>query len=248
LGGLGKIVQHDTEELVDRLYRATGDDIYICSFCGLHSHQNINANGLLSQWRGYGVGGGFALVFNSLKLEEMMQKESNNHRYKVTFMGDVVYSDDEKRLRDEYSDDISILAKFVEDRFGSQKLRDKKEGTGIDGLLPFMACVTRYTHHGFKEENEVRIVAIPMTPEEDKFLGNNSNIQDAKPEKERKFRLQGDEGIPYIELFRHIYDRLPIEKIIVGPHINREKRVATLRAMLRKYDIDVVCSDIPFIE
>src|SRR6266540_2391483 len=70
-GGLGQVVQHDTEAFVDAQYHATGDEIYILSFCGEHKNQHVNSNGLLSQWRGYGSGGGFAIVFDSQKLEEI---------------------------------------------------------------------------------------------------------------------------------------------------------------------------------
>lgn len=55
-GGLDQAIQHDTEAFVDAQYHATGDEIYIVSFCGEHSNPYINSNGLLSQWRAYGAG------------------------------------------------------------------------------------------------------------------------------------------------------------------------------------------------
>ena len=69
IGGLDHVVQHETEVFVDAQYGATGDEIYILSFCGQHKDPQINSNGQLSQWRGYGTGGGFALVFNTQKFE-----------------------------------------------------------------------------------------------------------------------------------------------------------------------------------
>ena len=71
-GGFERIVQHDAEGLIDSQYRALGSEIYILSFCGEPEKQSIANNGLLSQWRGYGTGGGAALVFDTEKLEEIL--------------------------------------------------------------------------------------------------------------------------------------------------------------------------------
>lgn len=56
IGGMDHVIQHDTEVVVNSQYKATGDEIYILSFCGQHKNPHINNNGLLSQWRGYGTG------------------------------------------------------------------------------------------------------------------------------------------------------------------------------------------------
>ncbi|MCX5805306.1 MAG: hypothetical protein NT010_04450 [Proteobacteria bacterium] len=86
-GGLGQIIQHDAEVVVGAQYRATGHEIYILSFCGQHKNPHINNNGLLSQWRGYGSGGGFVLVFNTQKLEEIMEIEAKRFEYRKGDMG-----------------------------------------------------------------------------------------------------------------------------------------------------------------
>ena len=41
---------------------------------------------------------------------------------------------------------------------------------------------------------------------------------------------------------------LPIEKIIIGPHKDKETRAAILRKRLRKTKIEITCSDIPYVE
>lgn len=57
--------------------------------------------------------------------------------------------------------------------------------------------------------------------------------------------------MPYVELFNSPDIVLPIEKIIVGPHKNKEKRADRLRLILKnvlkKENIDVTVSDIPYI-
>ena len=67
-----------------------------------------------------------------------------------------------------------------------------------------------------------------------------------KPEKERKFRNKNGQLTPYIELFSSPDIELPIERIIVGPHKEKEARAAALRVMLRNTKIEITCSDIPF--
>jgi len=246
-GGLGQVVQHDTEVVIDAQYRATGDEIYILSFCGQHENPNVNRNGLLSQWRGYGAGGGFALVFDTQKLEEMLEVEAKRFEYSAGHFSDLIYSDDEKKLKEELSDELSILANNVKQFFHHAKFSEKEESDASKCYIPFVKCISRYKHYGFSEENEVRIVALPTVLDQEYLKLASSNGVKLKPEKEIKFRKKNGQHIPYIELFNSIDIDLPIEKIIVGPHKEKETRVAALRAMLRKTKIEITCSDIPYV-
>lgn len=246
-GGLGQVVQHDTEVVVDAQYRATGDEIYILSFCGQHKNPHVNINGLLSQWRGYGTGGGFALVFNTQKLEEMLEIEAKKFEYNAGHFSDLIYSDDEKKLKEELSDDLTIIAEDVKQFFHHANFSEKEEPDTLKGYLPFVKCISRYKHYGFSEENEVRIVALPTVMDQEYLKLANSDGVTLKPEKERKFRNKNGQHIPYIELFCSIDIDLPIEKIIVGPHKEKETRAAALRVILRKTNIEITCSDIPYV-
>ena len=44
-----------------------GEEIYIVSFCGEAKNSYVNSNGLLSQWRGYGVERGIDMAFDTNK-------------------------------------------------------------------------------------------------------------------------------------------------------------------------------------
>jgi hypothetical protein len=48
---------------------------YILSFCAPVS-EKVRIHGLLSQWRAYGQDGGFAIVFETVKLEKLWRLES----------------------------------------------------------------------------------------------------------------------------------------------------------------------------
>jgi hypothetical protein len=247
MGGLDQVVKHETEVIVDAQYGATGDEIYILSFCGQHENPYINSNGLLSQWRGYGTGGGFALIFNTQKIEEMLNIEAKEYEYSSMHFCDLVYSDDENKLKDELSEDLSIIASNV------KKLIIGVATKKMDNILkdlessyqPFVRCISRYKHYGFKEENEIRVVVLPTVITQELLKLASRDSVTSKPEKERKFRNKNGQFVPYVELFKSI-DELPIERIIVGPHKEKEARVSALRVMLRNAKIEITCSDIPF--
>jgi len=246
-GGLAQVAQHDTEVVIDALYRATGDEIYILSFCGEHKNPQVNINGLLSQWRGYGAGGGFALVFDTKKLEELLEIESKEFEYSAGHFCDLIYSDDEKKLGEELSDDLYILADCIKQFFHHTNFNENEEPDISRGYIPFVKCISRYKHYGFSEENEVRIVALPTVLDQVMIELASAKGFTLKSEKERNFRNKKGQHIPYIELFNSIDIGLPIERIIVGPHKEKENRAATLRSMLRKTKIEITCSDIPYV-
>jgi len=247
-GGLGQVVQHDTEVVVDAQYRATGDEIYILSFCGEHKNPHVNINGLLSQWRGYGTGGGFALVFNTKKLEDILEIEAKSSAYSAVHLSDLIYSNDENKLKEDLSENLSIIADVVKLFFDHEKFSRKEDFKAVEKAYhPFVSCISRYKHYAFCEENEVRVVALPTVLDQGYLELAKKEGVIPQPEKERKFRKKNGQHIPYIELFNSIDIDLPIEQIIVGPHKEKETRAAALRVMLGKTNIEITCSDIPYV-
>lgn len=244
-GGLKYRAQIDTERFIDTMYRITGNDIYILSFCGQYEDSYINQNGLLSQWRAYGIDGGFALIFDTKKLETIFAKEVTKFSYSSIILSEIIYSNNEKKFKEELSDDISKIAKMVDLLHNNVKeevfLKEAEKA-----YAPFMHCISSYKHRGFSEENEVRAVVLPTNIDEGYLeLAEKEGIA-PQPEKVIKFRRNNDHSIPYIELFDSKDIELPIEKIIVGPHKDKETRAATLRTMFRKTKIEITCSDIPY--
>lgn len=249
-GGLDQSVQHDTELLVDTQYRATGDEIYIFSLCGQHGDSYLDRNGLLSQWRGYGAGGGYALVFNTQRLEEILEIERKRFGYLAMNLCDVVYSHDEGKLREElepYLRAIIDCARIFFNRAVDGGRLSKEEFEDFSRSFgPFVNCITRYKHRGFSEENEVRAVVLRSVP--DKASVDRVDVAGkSKFEKEIEFRWKDGHCVPYIELFDSTDVDLPIERIIVGPHKEKDARTTALRVMLRDTKIEVTCSDIPFV-
>jgi len=246
-GGLEHVVRHDDEVLIDSMYNALGDEIYILSFCGEPEKQSVAHNGLLSQWRGYGAGGGTALIFDTKKLEEILDKEAMSYEYSVVLLADLIYSDDEQKLKEELSEDLKILAEIAKQFFDHETVSKRQYIDSSKGYLPFVRCISRYKHFGFSEENEVRVVALPTLNDQIIKFAEADGIA-LKPEKARKFRSNKGQHIPYIELFDSADTKLPIEKIIIGPHKNKEARKAELLGLLPETDIEIVCSEIPYAD
>jgi hypothetical protein len=126
-------------------------------------------------------------------------------------------------------------------------LNEKEKVPSLKSYLPFIQCISRYKHYGFNEENEVRIVVLPTVINQEFLELVSTDDVILKPEKERKFRNKNGQLVPYIELFNSIDIELPIERIIVGPHKEKEAGAAALRVMLRNTKIEITCSDIPFV-
>ncbi len=218
-GGIEKVIRHEAKVLVDAQYSALEDvvEIYILSFCGQHSNRNINDNGLLSQWRGYGRGGGAAPVFNTKKLEEVIDLESSRFEYAAIYSADIVYSDDERKLKEQLSQDLSVIADVVKEFFDFDTFCKGKFVDSSKAFHPFVRCISRYKHYGFSEENEVRVIALPTVINDELERRAKADRVRLKPEKEVKFRERGGQRVPYIDLFDSNDIQLPIDKIIIGP-------------------------------
>lgn len=245
-GGLDAVVKHEIELFVDSSYNALSDEIYITSFCTENQDKYIDENGLLSQWRAYGGDGGFAIVFKTHDLEEMLDLEHKAFHYGSFLLADVIYSDDEEKYKLELSESLHKISDYLKEMF-MQILQGKQEPPdAADAYTSFVQCITRYKHRGFKEEREVRIVAMPVVLDRDyQEIAGDKHCQ-SKPEKGRKFRDKNGKLTPYIEFFRSLDAPLPIEKIIVGPHKDKDSRATALRIMLRNTDIKVTVSEIPY--
>lgn len=249
-GGFEAVAHHDSIVMVTGMYKTLPHDgLYIASFCGESEDEYINTNGVLSQWRGYGRNGGFALVFDTLSLESTLGKEFERFDYSGGGLADVVYSDDEEGFKREFTSQFSHLHGYIGDMFRcfcngalSPTVQNNR-----NALPAFLGCISRYKHRGFKEEKEVRIYAYPAVHNESYRSLPIADKDQLKPEKERKFHKRNGENVPYIELFDALDEDLPIERIIVGPHRNRDARVSALRVMLGGTNIEVTASDIPFI-
>jgi hypothetical protein len=251
-GGIDKIVIHSVKALVDSIYNVTFGrpgkhkffEPYFVSFCG-HTNPYERESGLLSQWRGYGLESGYALVFDTKRLEELLLKEVAVHGYDLGGLGDVIYAGDEVGFKAEFP----ALIKAIQDAV--PLLFDKKPANLSDLYREFVSSVSRYKHQGFREEQEVRLYLSPRDQAlSAKLKEIDPTYADVHKDKKVKSILFKDKLTPYINLFHDIEDRsLPITKIIVGPHADKEGRRERLNRYLelKCLPIEATCSLTPFV-
>ena len=219
-------------------------EFYVTSFCTPdEAYAEVRNHGLLSQWRYYGEHGGYALVFDTLKLEELIGQEHAQWGGRLS-CGEVGYS----------SDPIDVLVKKVGsipeflDAFSRCHFASPEECAPL--LEPLMSCCIHYKHWAFSEEREVRLVSVLNSARM-----NFEHLEASTPVLERErhyFKRQADPTeVPHIRIFEGLqHDRpclLPIRRIIVGPGSNQKQREKALNDFLGtvSYDIEVTLANIP---
>jgi hypothetical protein len=250
-GRLNSFVDSEVATMINALQRVTlGEDgrrkffePYICSFC---SHKLLYeiSNGLLSQWRAYGGGGGYALVFDTKRLTEVFQSETDRYHFSSGFFGDVVYDGDDEKFDEEFKD----LPDLIWDRMQAVMLRS--EDIQDELYTRFIHAVSRYKHRGFQEESEVRAIFSPMTYIDLKEFEVASPEEYVKVKHRQLKRAEYRDGfVPYIALSRGGNGKLPIKRIIVGPHADKHSRKGRLDWYLEmnSFEIETVVSETPLI-
>ena len=234
--------------MYNALHNGAKIEPYVTSFCTADNDE-VQQHGLLSQWRGYGQDGGYALVFDTSKLVSLMKQEHEKWGYQL-FAADVVYSPraDEKlwdeKFREEMGEDIDKISAGIRDFMKTNSVQY------LDNTYdPLVSCACRYKHWGFHEEKEVRIVAI-LHPRE--VLAEHKARELFPKEKDRHYFARGGMLAPCIHLFDGITQSpdnpLPIKGIMVGPHRDQNKRQYAVENLLRQYqlNIPVSVSEIPY--
>jgi hypothetical protein len=220
---------------------------YIVSFCTA-ANLTVSRNGLLSQWRGYGKEGGYAIVFDTKGLEELLAAEATENFYQFVQWGDVHYHQEGGDLSDADPEFIeaeemlrSAIGAFV-------KNQSQEELEKTFGPTTTLSCL--YKHWGFHEEREVRIVAIPPTPE---LIRVGLEHGESRPVRSQKIFMRGGTPVPYLELFSRsdmdVRRPLPITRVVIGPHPQQELRKKVVQQILESKGIaaEVVVSQIPYI-
>jgi Protein of unknown function (DUF2971) len=186
---------------------------FISSFCSHSADQRYEQeNGLLSQWRGYGRDGGYCIVFDSERISKLLVEESNAHHWIQLTLGSVRYA----------LEGVSIETLFPRlllyfDEYVLSHAEGKTTPFPNVALEAFIAGATMYKHQGFKEEREVRIVALPGSLE--LFNAVSAARRGFAENKIKIIHTSGTAGAKrrHIALFDSLNAALPIRRIIVGP-------------------------------
>jgi Protein of unknown function (DUF2971) len=152
--------QQHAEGMYESLVKTANDmtPVFVLSFCRHENDSEMFADGLLSQWRGYGEAGGFAIEFDELELDSLLKLEGERFAYAGWRSRDVCY--------DKYEEvfDPKTYEGFAGEslRMMFEPIRDISEITGranIDAIISkFVLMAPLMKHSGFREEQEYRIV------------------------------------------------------------------------------------------
>ena len=219
---------------------------HVTSFCYVDGEfaEYEKCNGLLSQWRGYGAESGYAIEFDTQRLNALVVQEEDNFHYGWKAFDEVIYD----RGVDDLATKFPLLVNAIE--LNAPKIL-KQEYESVPLLFgPLVDAATRFKHPGFREENEVRMVFSPISQEVlERHHENDATSGDRERHKQTKTPHFSESNKQFIKLFDSGGEKLPIRKIIVGPHKDKIQRKENLLRFLRgnRIDIEVVCSETPLL-
>ncbi len=247
-GGFDKVIDAETNAMVRSLKEVTlsMNRPFVLSLCGA-SDLRVAQSGLLSQWRGYGSDGGYAIVFDTAAMENALRSEAERHHYMHVQMGDVYYEGIDPAIQPA-KPDFDELEQIV--RTGVDRMLrggTAEETEGFYQAVTSLSCLCK--HWGFWEEREVRVVVVPASQEV-----IDADPDTGRPSKEVRTFSRGTVEVPYVELFASPDSNsprplLPITRVIVGPHRDSDDRLKQAEALLKEhgYNATVQKSDIPYL-
>ncbi len=219
---------------------------FVTSFCGAATAR-IAEHGLLSQWRGYTKNGGYAITFNTAKLYTLLRKEAEKWPGNTLILNDAIYSNDVKKLRFKLGTQIKEIKTSI-----TQWLQVPPNPQSLENLyIPLIQCAYRFKHWGFREENEVRIISV--LPGKELAEAHRAHAPGVTMKPRWNF-IRAGMAVPCIHLFEGITrlpDKpLPITRIIVGPHQNKDERRRAVESLLGQHrlNIQVSVSEIPYVD
>ncbi len=245
-GGLEFVARELAQSSVEAHYitAITGGKIgplaepFICSLCShANDHPYEQENGLLSQWRGYGGEGRYAIVFDTRQLDLFLAREWRAHFWARLSIERVVYFDGPEILEKEFPDILTASTAFM------AKVLNGESGSNIDLFGPFSKAATLMKHRGFREEREVRIVAMPQSEPALADRGREYELLGRPPIKEVHRQSKSKK---YVALFESLNATLPIKRIIVGPGANQKEDHEFARSVVADR-VPIVNSETPFI-
>jgi hypothetical protein len=214
--------------------------VYVTSFCKPSSEEDF-LHGLLSQWRGYGVDGGYALQFSRSRLQVRIEQTRNADEMSYDLQ-DVHYSSDNP-LKDEvlkhsevfvnaYLDHLDTLVNFNWNKRTAPNPNAKLIGGPLESFLDFLIH-TKNKH--FREERECRLSVLePVSSEVGlrsvDYFNRNGLL------------------VPFVKTSSSFNILDCLDWIVVGPGPRIGNRFNSIRQMVRKMGlkIEVRPSHIPF--
>ncbi|HUX90959.1 MAG TPA: DUF2971 domain-containing protein [Gallionellaceae bacterium] len=221
-------------------------DQYITSFTTT-TDPYVHDNGLLSQWRAYGTDGGYAIVLDTDQLDKILSEETTPYYEEIFSWADVQYHPIENgHTNDPDTNEWIVKLQVAADKyFRSGFAEDASEFSN-----PLAILSSFFKHRGFSEEQEVRLVLSLLGPKLESHLELQSVQQHPI-----KTTVREGATVPFVELCirneNGVRQHLPIARIIVGPHRDKNDRKRAVQLLLKQHGLSdlidkVSVSDIPY--
>jgi hypothetical protein len=241
-GGSGKGVASD---LVNALYKSTFEneggftalDAFVTSFSTYSDDTPfVRANGLDTQWAEYAGKDGFCMVFDTAALAQLLGREMDTRYWVCLSLRPVRYAVEGTPIE-------AIFPELVD--AAADTLRQCLDGSPHDiGLREFLVGSSLLKGAKYKEEREVRIVAIPGTkPLSDQARKEYPEEFKVMPIPEIGMRAGSTRR--YVSVFEPLNLRLSLARVIVGPSDRQEENAVFARSLIG--DVPVSCSQCPLL-
>lgn len=252
-GGIQRVAQKEAGMWADSLHRPTfgeggHDGPFVVSFCAHDRSSYESQHGLLSQWRGYGAGGGVAIVLDTARMLKKMRHEADEFEHEIFHVGDVKYDDAPQVIKENVNIKplFDSLPNVLNEFYSTLCPSSTPPPIMGDVRQPYIFASTLIKHRAFREESELRIVVSPR-PLDSTSVSCDDKLN-CKPTKAIRYRLKGNGEARYIELFGATNGAsLPIKRVIVGPSRTRNLNLQRIREILAGSDIEVCESKTPFL-
>lgn len=223
-------------------------DPYVFSaFVAQRSHSDFQNGGLL-HWATYGRRGGYAIQLNPHKLDAKLHAEAE--RLAFAHVSNPAVYDTASIPKGAFGDAIASIEEFGRKHakrliaFASGSEEDTHRSEDVAVLAKhFLNLVAVIKDPYFKSESEARIVIYRV-----------EKSADGKPSHPVYVRHRGATPVPYIRILKDSLLDLdgPLERIILGPHPDNERRKFALDVFLRSRGlsdrVEVSESKVPFID
>jgi hypothetical protein len=217
---------------------------FVTCFCTAEVH--TYEDGLLSQWRAYGRDGGVAIEFDQKALRALFdvdgdfgKKFGTGGLLKVRYFHPTITAENIFAIADEVAGkDLTFLFEQMERLTQAEIQKDDLERIRFDSAMQIpkiaqgMLITSTFTKdYSFREENEVRLVL--FAPRAAGAGINHHKVRDII--------------VPYVKVFDGMNIKLPIKRIIVGPHAEQRRRKSGVESLLKACGLtcEVSLSKIP---
>ena len=216
-------------DFVNSLYSATFDgktptalDAFVTSFSTHAADGGFEReHGLWSQWRDYAGPDGYCIVLDTKAMALLLSEECDVRYWAHLKLDPVRYGD--RPIAELFPELVEAAGRTLQQFL-------TKEHEPEMGVQEFLIGSTLLKNPKYIPERELRIVAIPGTSKMSTIaLREHADVFKSLPLPEIRPR---NDGRRYVSVFEGKSIRLPISRVIVGPAVGAEERVAHVRSLL----------------